>query len=124
MKSLAKRDALQRWGRVARGDLDPELIEWLAGVAQGLIAAAAETETNARRLATVRAVGLSGREFRDADLARVVVHESAPLVPAAERAKLTRVMVGLVTNHVPGTRGEITDEAMRKRIARARKTKV
>lgn len=124
MTHPAKGDALRRWGRVARCDLDPALIEWLAVVAHGLIAAAAEKDTNARRLATVRAVGLSGREFRDADLARVVVRESAPLVPAADRAKLTRVMVGLVTNHVPGTRGEISEEALRKRIARARKTRV
>lgn len=121
MKAPTKLEALQRWGRVARKDLDPGLIDWLADVAAGLIEATAEKDTNARRLATVKAVGLNGRESERAHLTRVVVNQSAPLVTAGDRAMLTRTMVGMVTGHVPGTRAEISPEAMRKRIARARK---
>ena len=118
-----KQEALQRWGRVARKDLDSEMVNWLASVAHDLIAATAEKDTNARRLATVRAVRLNGRESTEAHLTRVMVNEAAPLVAIAERARRTKIMVGMATNHVPGTRTEISEEAMRKRIERARKNK-
>lgn len=120
---MTKLEALQRWGRVARRDLDPELIDWLASVAHDLILATENKDANARRLATVKAVGLNGRESLQAHLTRMMVNDAAPLVPAPERAQRTKVMVGMVINHVPGTPAEISEEAMRKRIERARKKK-
>lgn len=122
MKPRSKQEALMAWGKVAAGDIGPDVAAWLAGVARDLIAATEEKDANRRRLATVRAVGLDGRESRDAYLSRFIIEDVLPRMPAADRAKAAPMLVGVVTNHVPGVAShEVSPEALRKRVARARK---
>lgn len=123
MTTPPKLEALHRWRRVAAKDMDGDLIEWLAGVARALLEATEEVDTNRRRLGTIKAVGLNGRVSMDAHAVGVVVNESAQCWPPDQRTKITRAMVGMVTNRTIATGAEIPPEALRKRIARARKRK-
>lgn len=118
-----KAAAIERWRRVSRKELDPATIDWLAGVAAGLLVAAAEKDANRRRQAALNATGLAGRGGLDSYVAQVMVAaaESVPDLTSKERARHRRAMVALGANLPLETKQEIGAEALRKRVERARK---
>jgi hypothetical protein len=115
MKEPPKLQAESRWQRVSRGEIDADLTQWLATVAQGLLGAMTEKNINRRRQMVLNAVGLNGK----ASLTQFAVAATAD---AISDPKNRAVMVGVVMGHHVGTRAELSPEAMRKRIARARKS--
>ncbi len=115
---ITKREAWDRWHRVSRGEITPEVAAWLADVARSLLEAVAEPDTNRRRQAFINATGLGGKAGSGKRL-----HEAMALRTLADAGLKGQTLQQAAAIVVGLPAGRISTEALRKRIARAKKSK-
>jgi hypothetical protein len=112
--------AAQRWAALAAGSPDAETLAWVAGVAARVLRANALPDANARRLAMLAAVELTGPLNTDAEAIRQLdAHVRATIRGASsqsetKRRKMLRDLIRWVCA-LP----DATDEAVDARIRRA-----
>lgn len=120
MKAPRRMQAAQRWAALATGDPDAESLAWVAGVATRVLRANALPDANARRLAMLAAVELTGPSNVDAEAIRQLdAHVRTTILGASsqsetKRRKMLRDMVRWVC-----ALQDATDEAIDARIRRA-----
>ena len=78
-----------------------------------MLAAIDEKDANRRRALALKAAGITGR----ASFEQVAIAEAGRTL----EGNALRIAAGVITRHLPGTKSEITPEALRKRISRALK---
>lgn len=116
-------ESLGNWQRVADGDLDDRLVEWLRQRAAEIVGAD-QLPSGQRPDAVVRATGLHGRDEAHAhvrDAVEVLLEfdpldaHGAPRPPV--RGEETRTMIAAARHAAPGW-AHLTDDEVRKRLAR------
>lgn len=109
---MRRAEAVKRWGAIAGGgEIDADTRAWLANVARALLLANDEKDTNDKRTAVLRAVGLTAQGD---DSLRLAIRQVVTEIPdTAQR----RLVVRMLRNDLPQCR--ISDRAIDLQIKRA-----
>lgn len=113
-KAPPRLEAAEKWHCVSQGNIDAETLEWLKGAAAAIHAAAFLKTANARRLALEQATGLFGKANVNEYITRIAINSIPDATALQQRDGLAALL-----NLSPSNREE--KEALRKRVARAKK---